>query len=243
MVNDGRITRATDPAQVSYGLMGAGDHTVWIDGARPLSAESVAAIATVCDGAEDRAGAGPVVVHVSGVPGASWARDVNVALVSKWERGLRRLERLPAATIGVASGDCGGTALDALLATDYRIAASSVRLLVPAEAGATWPGMVLYRLCHGAGAGEAAIRRAVLFGAPIDAGDALTLGLIDELAQDPLAAVAAAAEFTAAFSGAELAIRRQLMLDARMVSFEDALGHHLAACDRELRRLSAGVTR
>jgi isomerase DpgB len=241
MVNDGQNTRATDPAQISPGLMATGAPTVWIDGTRPLSAEAVAAIAAVCDSAEDHGGAGSVVVHVSGAPAASRGRDVTVGLVSKWERGLRRLERLPAPTIGVATGDCGGTALDALLATDYRIAASSVRLLVPAEAGATWPGMALYRLCQCADA--AAIRRAVLFGAPIDLDDALSLGLIDELTEDPLAAVAAAAEFSAAFSGSELAIRRQLMLDARTESFEDALGRHLAACDRELRRLSAGVTR
>jgi isomerase DpgB len=221
-------------------MVNDGNHAVWIDGARPLSAESVAALATVCDSAEDRAGADPVVVHVSGVPTGSWGRELSVALVSKWERGLRRLERLPVATIGVASGDCGGTALDALLATDYRIAEPSVRLLVPVEAGATWPGMALYRLCHSSG--SAAIRRAVLFGAPIDAGEAVALGLIDELAEDPPAAVAVAAEFTAALAGAELAIRRQLMLDARTVSFEDALGRHLAACDRELRRFSAGVT-
>ena len=152
-------------------MVNDGNHAVWIEGDRPLSAESVAVLAAVCDSAEDRGGVGPVVVHVSGVPGGSWGRDLDVALVSKWERALRRLERLPVATIGAASGDCGGTALDALLATDYRIAASSVRLLVPVEAGATWPGMALYRLCHNSG--SAAIRRAVLFGEPIDADDAL----------------------------------------------------------------------
>ncbi|KOG89867.1 enoyl-CoA hydratase, partial [Streptomyces varsoviensis] len=36
-------------------------------------------------------------------------------------------------------------------------------------------------------------------------------------------------------SGKDLAIRRQLLLDARTTSFEDALGPHLAACDRLLR--------
>jgi len=226
--------RAADP------LGGAGDLTVRVDGGRPLSAESIAAIAAVCDRAEDRGDQATVVVHVSGAPAGSWARDLNVALVSRWERGLRRLERLPATTIAVATGDCGGLALDALLATDYRIAATSVRLLVPVEAGATWPGMALYRLCHQAGAGAA--RRAVLFGAPIEAGDALALCLVDELAEDTVGTLAAATELTRAFSGAELAIRRQLMADAPTVSFEDALGRHLAACDRALRRAAAGLT-
>jgi 4-hydroxyphenylpyruvate dioxygenase-like putative hemolysin len=42
-----------------------------------------------------------------------------------------------------------------------------------------------------------------------------------------------------AFSGPEPAIRRQLMLDAVTVSFDDAPGRHRAACDREPRRVTA----
>jgi isomerase DpgB len=222
-------------------LVGASDLVVRIDGRMPLSAESVAVIGAVCDSAEDRGSPCTVIVHVSGAPEGSSVRDLHISLVSRWERGLRRLERLPATTIAVASGDCGGLALDALLATDYRIAAASVRLLVAVGAGATWPGMSLYRLSHQAGA--AAIRRAVLFGAPIMARDAVALHLIDELTDDAAGALAVAAELVGAFSGAELAIRRQLLLDASASSFEDALGRHLAACDRALRQASAGVYR
>jgi isomerase DpgB len=214
--------------------------TVRIDGRQPLSTESITAIAVVCDRAEDGGDGSTVVVHVSGAPAGSWARDLNIALVSRWERGLRRLERLPATTIAVATGDCGGMALDAMLATDYRIGAASMRLLMPVEARATWPGMALYRLGHQAGA--AAVRRAVLFGTPIEASDALALGLVDELADDAAGAVAAAGELTGPFPGAELAIRRQLLLDSSTVSFEDALGRHLAACDRALRQVSVEVT-
>ncbi len=237
MVTDGRMTEASCPGPAAEVLGRPGDLAIRIDGGRPLSAESVAAIAAVCDRAEDCGDRSTVVVHVSGTPAGSWPAGLSVALVSKWERGLRRLESLPATTIGVAAGDCGGLALDALLATDYRIAATSVRLLVPVTAGVTWPGMALYRLGHQVGV--AAIRKAALFGAPIEAGEALALRLVDELVDDPVSALAAAAELTGAFSGAELAIRRQLVFDAATVSFEDALGHHLAACDRELRRISA----
>ena len=218
----------------------SGDRAVWVDGRQPLSARSVAAIAAVSDSAEDRGDRAMVVVHVSGAPDGSRARDLNVGLVSKWERELRRLERLPATTIAVAVGDCGGIALDALLATDYRIADNSVRLLVPVKDGATWPGMALYRLAHQVGA--AAIRRSVLFGAPLEVRDALALRLVDEVTDDTAGALAAVSEMTGALSGAELAIRRQLMFDAATVSFEEALGRHLAACDRELRRSAAGVT-
>ncbi|MEK8174877.1 hypothetical protein NKH77_54940 [Streptomyces sp. M19] len=38
-------------------------------------------------------------------------------------------------------------------------------------------------------------------------------------------------------SDQELAVRRQLLLEAASVEYDEALGVHLAACDRELRRL------
>lgn len=215
----------------------AQDLVIRIDGERPLSAESVAALVAACDRVEDHGGQGPLVVRVSGAPQGSWTRDISIALVSKWERALRRLERLRVPSIAVAVGDCGGVALDALLATDYRIATAAVRLLIPVADGATWPGMAVYRLANQAGA--AAIRRAVLFGTPIDAAKSLDLWLIDEVADDPERALAASAAMAGALSGPELSIRRQLILDAAAASFEDALGAHLAACDRALRRVSA----
>lgn len=215
----------------------AGDLFVPVDGRRLLTAGLVAALAAACDRAEASDDLDTVVLQVSGAPAGPFADDVTIALVSKWERVLRRLERLPAATIAVASGDVGGTALEALLATDYHIATASARLLIPEQARATWPGMALYRLARQAGGG--AVRRAVLFGVPIAAADAVAMHLIDELTTDPQAALAAA--LGRAVPGAELAIRRQLLLDALTVSFEDALGAHLAACDRVLRQVSAGA--
>ncbi|MGW2051066.1 enoyl-CoA-hydratase DpgB [Streptomyces sp. NPDC001858] len=208
-----------------------------IDGGHPPSPQTIAAIGTVCDGAEDSAGHDPVIVELSGTPSGDWTGELTVGLVSKWERALRRLERLPTTTIAVADGDCGGPALDALLVTDIRIATPALRLLMPVADGATWPGMALHRLAQQT-AGTAAIRRAVLFGAPIDAAQALALHLVDEVTDDAAGSVTAAAELTAPFAGSALAIRRQLLLDARTVPFEEALGAHLAACDRALRQTS-----
>lgn len=211
--------------------------TLTIDGTEPLSSASVKALATICDRAEDlgrdQCGTGMVTMHVAGAPEGAWTSGLDVMLVTKWERVLRRLERLPMATVAVASGDCGGRALDTLLATDIRVAAPDARLLVPRDGSATWPGMAGYRLVQQAGAGR--IRRAVLFGLPISAADAVQLGIVDELADDPAAAVGAAAELVAGLAGKEVAIRRQLLFDATTMSFEDALGPHLAACDRALR--------
>jgi isomerase DpgB len=181
-----------------------------------------------------------VIVRVSGVPGPDWASDLPVALVSKWERGLRRLERVPAVTIAVADSDCGGPALDALLAADYRIMATGTKLIMPVVAGATWPGMSLYRLARQA-AGTAPVRRAALFGTPIGAVAAQAIGVIDEVSGNTTIAVEKAVGVAAAARGTELAIRRQLVAEALTTSYEDALGVHLAACDRALRGLAAGA--
>ncbi|MCX4762798.1 enoyl-CoA hydratase/isomerase family protein [Streptomyces sp. NBC_01275] len=208
--------------------------TVVIDGAEPPSAVTVRAVQTVCDAAEDRAGFGVVAVQVSGAPAEGWTSGLDVMKVSKWERALRRLERLPRATVAVASGDCGGAALDAFLTCDIRVVTPGARLLVPGDGTATWPGMAGYRLVQLAGA--ARVRRALLFGLPIEAPEALQLGLAHEVADDPAGALAAAAELVGGLAGKEIAIRRQLLFDAVTTSFEDALGPHLAACDRVLRK-------
>ena len=214
------------------------DLVLRIDGTAPLSTETVAAVNEICDQAEDSGGGARVLAHVSGAPAGHRPDGMTVALVSKWERSLRRLERLPVATVTAAEGVCGGTALDVLLATDYRVATRTVRLVVPVEDGATWPGMSLYRLAQ-QGAGSPAIRRAVLFGRPVDGDQAIALHLIDVLDDDLSTALENARALTEAFEGSELAIRRQLMFDAPTTSFDEALGAHLAACDRALRRHAA----
>jgi isomerase DpgB len=208
--------------------------TLRLDGSRPLSAASVEEMDDLCDRAEDHRESGLVTVHVTGVPPAGWSKELTVGLVSKWERVVRRFERLKRVTVAVASGDCAGTALDLLLAADVRIVAPGTRLLLSWVGGATWPGMTVHRLTQQAGA--AGIRRAVLLGAPIEADRALALNLIDEVSEDPATTLADLAEEAGALDGAELAIRRQLIFEAGSTAFEDALGAHLAAADRALRR-------
>ncbi|MCZ9340005.1 enoyl-CoA hydratase/isomerase family protein, partial [Streptomyces sp. TRM76130] len=85
---------------------------------------------------------GPLAVRATGTPSGDWTGGLDVMLVSKWERVLRRLERLPVATVAVADGDCGGPALDVFLAADVRAVTPGARLLVARDAtGSTWPGM------------------------------------------------------------------------------------------------------
>ncbi|MFI6406385.1 enoyl-CoA-hydratase DpgB [Streptomyces sp. NPDC050548] len=225
-------------ASTTYATFDHATATLTVDGRLPLSSATVDAVTRACDSAEDERTAHRLTIRVSGVPVMRQADGVTVSLVSKWERALRRLERLPTPTIAVAEGPCGGLALDLLFCADHRIANGAASLVMAVENGATWPGMTLYRLGR-SHAGAAAVRRAVLFGTPIGAREALALQLVDVLADDVEGALAAAVGSTASVRGAELAIRRQLLFDAATTSFEEALGAHLAACDRALLKTSA----
>jgi isomerase DpgB len=213
---------------------GIDDLVLRVDGSRPASPADVEAVLTLCDRVEDGYGAGVLIAYVSGTPLPGWTKGFSAGLLTKWERAVRRLERSALVTVAVAAGDCGGTALDVLLATDVRIAVAGARLIVPVDGEATWPGMALYRLAR-QGA-TARVRRAALLGTPIDAVQAVAGGLVDVVVDDPEDAVAEIAAVAATITGKELAIRRQLMFDAAECSFEEALGAHLAACDRALRR-------
>ncbi len=208
-----------------------GELVLRFDGARPLSAAAVEEIDALCDRAEDHRGTGPVTIHVTGAPPAGWANGLAVGLVNKWERVVRRFERLGRLTVAVASGECAGMALDLLLAADVRIAEPGTRLRLTWVGGGAWPGMTVYRLTQQAGA--AGIRRAVLLGTPIETDRALALNLVDEVSADPAETLAGLADVT---DGAETAIRRQLIFEAGSTTFEEALGAHLAAADRALRR-------
>lgn len=198
-----------------------------VDGAAPLTAELIAGLSAFCDRIE-RADRAVAILAVTGHPAGP--RTAGTALVNKWERALRRLERLRVPVVAVASGDCGGVALEALLTADYRLATPDLRLLpVDGPGGAMWPGMAIYRLADQVGA--ARVRAAVLFGTPVPLADALAWRVVDRAVADVPAGLAVARQLaTAADRG--LPVRRQLLQEATSATFEDALGRHLAAGDR-----------
>lgn len=211
-----------------------------LDTAAPLHTLT-AALDALCARAEDSGGQQVVVVDLG--PAAaerSWPAGAVVQDVNRWERAVRRLERLAAVSMAVAARTTGGPALDVLLATDYRITAPDATLLLPVTDGQFWPGMAVHRLAHHVGVAVA--RQLVLWGHEIPPRRALDLGLVDEVADDVDAAVRAAAVWLGREPAAEVAVRRRLLLEAPAVAYEEALGAHLAACDRELRR-TAGPPR
>ncbi|HEX3786042.1 MAG TPA: enoyl-CoA-hydratase DpgB [Pseudonocardiaceae bacterium] len=226
------------PAGRVVELDGGRGYRLLIDGAVPLSGLT-ASLNGLCDAAEDRPDPTIVVLALGTTlpEHRSWPTGVAIQDVNRWERAVRRLELLNCVSIALVPETCGGPALDLLLACDYRIGTAHTRLLLPVNDGQFWPGMGLYRLAHHIGLGRA--RRLVLWGHEVDVSQALELGLVDEAAASAQGAAAAAAVLFGRIAGADLAVRRRLLLEAPQAAFDDALGVHLAACDRELRRLRA----
>jgi isomerase DpgB len=220
---------------------GITDVRLTIDSTGALSSALIAAMNQMCDDVEDAGGNSVVVLHLGSAADAgatvSWPGEPDIHLVTRWERALRRMERLTAVTIAAVHGVCAGPAFEALLAADYRIVARDLRISLPLDSGAGWPGMVIHRLANQLGVAKA--RHLVLFATEVTAGKAEQIGLVDEVVDDVTATVAARIAELSEMAGTELAIRRRLLLEATSTSFDDALGAHLAACDRTLRTSQA----
>lgn len=195
------------------------------------------AVNGLCERVERRAEKTVVVLRLAASPDGdrTWPGQVGIQAVNRWERAVRRLERLAAVTITAAAGTCGGAALDLLLATDFRIAAPDLRLMLPVNDGHFWPGMSVFRLVQHVGLAKA--RQIVLWGTELPLRTALDIGLVDRVAEDLTEAVRTAAVLVGRISDRETALRRQLLIEAGSAEYDEALGVHLAACDRELRRL------
>ncbi|GAA3716135.1 enoyl-CoA-hydratase DpgB [Streptomyces tremellae] len=165
-----------------------------------------------------------------------WPGGVSIREVKRWERAVRRLEQLD--SVAIAEGACGGPALDLLLAAGYRICTRDLRLLLPVNEGQFWPGMSLYRLVRRVG--PAGARRIVLGDTAIGLPAATELGIVDRVSDDLAEAVRDAAVSRDRLSDREARIRLRLLEEAACADYDDAFGVHLAACDRELRRLAGG---
>ncbi len=162
------------------------------------------------------------------------ANPIHIQDVNRWEQAVRRIERLPSIVITIVSGTLTGPTFDLFLASDYRIARNHSRFDIPSNQGQVWPGMLIHRLVQQIGMTRC---RQLLMGThDLTVEYARTIGLIDEISDNSHLISSIAARFSP-LASKEFSIRRQLMLEAATTSFEEALGTHLAACDRELRRL------
>ena len=104
----------------------------------------------------------------AGVIGISWFRANEIL--------FRRLESMAKPVIAGIQGWCLGGGVQIAIACDVRIAADDARFGLPAAAEAFLPGMGTWRLPRLVGMGWA--RHLILSGEPIDAAEALRIGLV-----------------------------------------------------------------
>lgn len=216
--------------------MGGGSpYRLWVDSGQPLTQELIASVNRICDRLEDARDNRTAVIELVGGPSepGAWPGEVGIHSVNRWERAVRRLERLDASTVAVVQGRCGGAALELMLASDYRIATPSSRLEFDRQSGIVWPSMTLHRLVQQAGLARA--RKLALFGGVLTAKEAQAFDLVDEVAEEPGQALTWILDRLATMTSTEVRIRRQLVLEAVTASYDEAIGVHLSACDRALR--------
>lgn len=227
---------------MNYSLSELDDRTIIylkIDGMCSLSPTLIDEINKACDSAEDAEHSAIIFIYLGGKQNQEdayqlWPGNVNMRLVSQWEKVLSRLERLAAITLTVMDYICGGVALEILLTTDYRIVTHDLRIELLGSFKEIWPGMLIHRLANQLGVTRS--RSLMLFSAEITGPKIAELGLANEVVTDVSAALKTFSHTLKSTNTADIAIRRRLLLEASATSFDDALGTHLAACDRVLRR-------
>ena len=150
----------------------------------------------------------------------------------KWEKLCVRLERLRKITIAILQGDVIGGGLQLALCTDLRIADPSVKLSLPEVKMGFLPGMAVFRLAKYIGLGHA--KRLVLQGETIRADKAQELGLIDIITEDISNALQASVLRFQPVHPITVQLARRLLNESFHDSFEDAIGHFLAAQQRAI---------
>jgi len=218
-------------------LQSRGIAKVDIDGARALSLDLIRALQDSIDQAEDTGATGALVLHVAGATGQgtprSWPGRTDVQSVSKWERAMRRLERSDLVTVALVEGTCSALALELLLVVDRRISCRDFCARHVCQECRVWPGMALYRLSRQIG--EVRARKLYLDATPLTTSKALELNLIDEVVDDFTTGMARISNFLEVAPVDDFAVRRRLMQESLSTGFDEALGAHLAACDRAIR--------
>jgi isomerase DpgB len=220
------VTEIIDP--------GSPNHSLTLDVTATLSAAMVSAVMDACDQVEDSGQKSRLVVYLQGsstqYAAVDWPGEhISLPLATSWERALRRLEQLSCPIIGAANGLCNSAALEVLLCCDFRVATANLCIRKELRSRA-WPGMLVYRLAKELGIAKA---RAVLRSEEISAREAVALSLIDTVASDLGEQVAIQA--TRMRNAPMVSMVRRLLAESFAMTYEDALGIHLAACDKFIR--------
>ncbi|WP_045767303.1 enoyl-CoA-hydratase DpgB [Xanthomonas albilineans] len=208
-----------------------------IDATSMLSEALIQRISLACDEVEDTAMPAVLLLHLRGTAtlpaDVSWPGLVSLDVVGRWEKAMRRFERLEGLSLACIENACTAGMLDVLLAVDRSIAMPGASIHMH-SGEAAWPSMAMRRMSTHLGIGAA--RAVFLFETQLDCARMAQLGVVDQVSDDPQGLIST---WLASLAGVDMQVlpsRRLLLLEGAAHSYEQAVGQHLAACDMELRR-------
>jgi len=148
---------------------------------------------------------------------------------SKWEKFLPRIERFAGASIACIDGLCTHFHFQLALACDYRVATTRSVFQAPAVKEGFIPGMSVFRLAKYTGVGVA--RRLLFTGTQCSATEAANFGIVDRQckATDFEKAILESQQALMPIHPEVLLNTRRLLNESFATTFEDAIGHFLAA--------------
>jgi enoyl-CoA hydratase/carnithine racemase len=151
---------------------------------------------------------------------------------NKWEKMCSRIERLPKVTVAAVEGDVIGGGFQLALVTDVRVAHPSARFQLPEVKLGFLPGMAVFRLAKYIGIGAA--KRLILQSEVLDADAAHDLRLVDVVSEDIDNAITGVIARFRPIRPVTVQLARRLLNESFHDSFEDAIGHFLAAQHRAI---------
>jgi enoyl-CoA hydratase/carnithine racemase len=208
-------------------------------GGNCINVQMVADLTDVCDRLEDDSKASHVVISGAGgvfSKGVDFSdfhpdKPMDIHGFNKWEKICRRVECLPKTTVALVDGPAIGGGFQLLLTCDLRLATPRASFQMPEVHMGFLPGMATFRLAKYIGLGHA--KRMMLTAETIDANAALNLGIIDRIDEAEAALAWADAALGPKHSVA-VELARRLLNEGFADSWEDAVGHFLAAQHRSI---------
>lgn len=209
-------------------------------GGNRISMRMVKELSRVCDHLEDESQAKVVVFRGDGgsfSEGIDFEdfdpdKPMDIHGFNRWEKCCTRLERLPKSTLALVDGPAVGGGLQIALVCDQRIATSRSTFQLPEVHMGFLPGMATFRFAKYVGLGHA--KRILLTSPTLDAAEAARLGLIDRVAEDLDAAQTQAIAALGPNHSVAVELTRRLLNESFHTSYENAIGHFLAAQHRAI---------
>lgn len=161
-------------------------------------------------------------------------KKTDVHGFNKWEKMCRQLERLNKFTVAAVLGECTGGGLQLLLTCDARIAGNRASFTLNEVKQGFLPGMATFRLAKFVGLGRA--KDLVLTGRTLKAEEARDWGILDRVCEPAELdqAVKATVEDLLPLHPAALEMARRLLTECYENSYENFIGHFLAAQHRAI---------